>query len=168
MMKSLFRTVAAVVLVAGLAAMPAAVNAASLESEIELLRSDLKTEKMDLVKQVVHVEGAKADAFWPVYRKYQLELDALGDKRLALIKDYAANYTTMTDVKATELTKQALDLANQRIGLLKKYSKDFNKVLGPIDTARLLQLEHLVMALIDVQIGSELPLVEKATASGSQ
>lgn len=168
MRKPLFRALAAVVLVAGLAAVPVAVNAASLESEIELLRSDLKTEKMDLVKEVVHVDGAKADAFWPVYRKYQLELDALGDKRLALIKDYAANYTTMTDAKATELTKQALDLATQRIGLLKKYSKDFTKVLGPVDTARLLQLEHLVMALIDVQIGAELPLVEKATAGSGQ
>ncbi len=169
MKKSLFAMMAALVLAGALAVLPAAVNAASLESEIELLRSDLKTEKMDLVKQVVHVEGAKADAFWPVYRKYQLDLDALGDKRLAVIKDYAANYTTMTDAKATELTKKALDLASQRIGLLKKYSKDFNKVLGPVDTARLLQLEHLVMALVDVQIGSELPLVEKgAPAAGGQ
>lgn len=168
MMKSLFRTAAAVVLVGGLVALPAAVKAASLESEIELLRSDLKTGKMDLVKEVVHVEGAKADAFWPVYRKYQLELDALGDKRLAVIKDYAANYTSMTDAKASELTKQALDLASARINLLKKYSKDFNKVLGPVDTARLLQLEHLVMAMIDVQIGSELPLVEKGAPAAGQ
>ena len=165
MMKKVFPPLAALFLVCGLAAVPVTVHAASLESEIELLRADLKTEKMDLVKQVVKVEGAKADAFWPLYRKYQLELDAIGDKRLALIKDYAANYTAMTDEKATELVKQALDLQSQRTGLLKKYSKDFTKVLGAIDTARLLQLEYLVMALIDVQVGAELPLVTKPTAS---
>jgi uncharacterized protein (DUF39 family) len=165
MIKSLFRTLAALALVCGVAAIPVPVRASSIESEIELLRSDIKAEKVDLVKQVVKVEGARADAFWPVYRKYQLELDAIGDKRLALIKDYAANYTSMTDAKATDLVKQALDLQTQRTNLLKKYSKDFSKVLGAIDTARLLQLENLVMALIDVQIGAELPLVEKPTAS---
>jgi len=165
MIKKMLSPLAAMLLACGLAAVPVTVRAASLESEIELLRADLKTEKMDLVKQVVKVEGAKADAFWPLYRKYQLELDAIGDKRLALIKDYAANYTAMTDEKATELVKQALDLQSQRTGLLKKYSKDFTKVLGAIDTARLLQLEYLVMALIDVQVGAELPLVTKPTAS---
>jgi len=165
MIKKMLPPLAAVLLACGLAAMPVTACAASLESEIELLRTDLKTEKMDLVKQVVKVEGAKADAFWPLYRKYQLELDAIGDKRLALIKDYAANYTSMTDEKATTLVKQALDLQSERISLWKKYSKEFTKVLGAIDTARLLQLEHLVMALIDVQVGAELPLVTKPTAS---
>ena len=165
MIKNLFRTLAALALACGVAAIPAQVRASSIESEIELLRSDLKAEKVDLVKQVVKVEGARADAFWPVYRKYEGELSAVNDQRVALIKSYAEKWTTMTDAKASQLVKTALDLQSQRTALLKKYSKDFTKVLGAIDTARLLQLENLVMALTDVQIGSELPLVEKPTAS---
>ena len=164
MMKSLYRTVAAVVLAGGLVALPAAVKAASLESEIELLRSDLKAGKVDIVKDALHVSGAKADAFWPVYRKYQLDLDKIGDARLALIKDYAANYDKMTDDKAKTLVKSALDLQSKKIDLLKKYYKDFEKVLGPVEAARLVQVEHLMMALVDVKLGADLPLIEKTAA----
>ena len=165
MKKSLFAVLAATLLVCGLAAIPTGARAASVESEIELLRSDLKAGKVDLLKEVMKVDGAKADAFWPVYRKYQLELDAIGDKRLALIKDYAATYTNMTDQKATELVKGALDLQSARTGLMKKYYKDFTKVLGATDAAKLLQFEQIINSLVDVQIYSELPLIEKPTAS---
>jgi hypothetical protein len=164
MFKSVFRSLAAALLAGGLASIPA-VSAASIESEIELLRSDIKAEKVDLVKDLLKLDGAKADAFWPVYRKYQAELDVLGDKRLALIKDYAAHMDSLTDDKAKSLVNQALDLQSKRNDLLKKYYKNFDKVLGATDAAKLVQLEHLIMALVDVQVGANMPLVEKTAAS---
>jgi len=165
MMKSLVRTFAAALLAGVLASFPAIVSAGSLESEIELLRTDLKAGKVEVVKEALNVEGAKADAFWPVYRKYQLELDKIGDKRIAMIKDFAANYESMTDVKAKALVKQALDLQTQRTSLLRTYYPQFEKILGSIEAAKLVQVEHLIMALIDVQLASEMPLIEKPAAS---
>src|SRR5262245_45838814 len=158
-----FRSFAAVLLAGVFVSIPVIVSAAgSLESEIELLRSDLKAGKVEIVKEALpDLQGAKADAFWPVYRKYQLELDGITDKRLALIKDYGANFDKMTDDKAKDLVKHALDLQSQRTGLLKKYYKDFSKVLGATDAAKLVQVESLVMSLMDVQVGSELPLIQK-------
>jgi ribosomal protein L7/L12 len=158
MIRSGFRGVAAVMLVGAVASLPPAVRAASLESEIEMLRSDLKAEKVEIIKETVHVDGATADAFWPLYRRYQLELDQLTDKRLAMIKDYAANYDHLTNEKAKALVKQALDLQSQRVALFKKYYPQFEKVLGSIDAARLLQVEHLMMAMVDVQVGTNMPL----------
>ena len=161
MFKSIYRSLAIVLLAGGLASLPAVVSASSIESEIELLRTDLKADKVDIVKEALHLDAAKSDAFWPVYRKYQAELDALGDKRLALIKDYAANYDKLTDQKAKTIVKQALDLQTQRTKLLQKHYGNFEKVLGSIDAAKLVQVEHLVQALIDVQMAAEMPLIEK-------
>ena len=164
MRKTILRSLAALLAAAVLASLPVLAGAASLESEIELLRSDLKTGKVEVVKEALHLEGAKADAFWPVYRKYQLDLDKIGDKRIALIKDYAANFDKMTDEKAKLLVKQALDLQSQRTSLLKNYYGQFEKVLGSIDAAKLVQVEHLIMALVDVQLAAEMPLIEKTAA----
>jgi len=164
-MKKLVRTFLAALLAGALASLPTLASASSLESEIELLRSDLKAGKVDIVKNALNVEGAKADAFWPVYRKYQLDLDKIGDKRLALIKDFAAHYDSMTDAKAKALATQALDLQSQRTNLLKSYYPQFTKVLGAIDAAKLIQVEHLIMAAIDLQVASEMPLIEKPAAS---
>jgi len=164
-MKKLVRTFTAALLAGALASLPTLASAGSLESEIELLRSDLRTGKVEIVKQAVPVEGAKADAFWPLYRKYQLDLDKIGDKRVALIKDYAAHYDSMTEAKAKTLATQALDLQSQRTNLLKSYFPQFTKVLGAIDAAKLLQVEYLIMAAIDLQLASEMPLIEKPAAS---
>lgn len=161
MRKTVLRSLAAMLAAFVLASMPVLAGAGSLESEIELLRSDLKTGKVEVVKEALNLEGAKADAFWPVYRKYQLDLDKIGDKRIALIKDYAANFDSMTAEKAKTLVKQALDLQSQRTSLLKNYYGQFEKVLGSIEAAKLVQVEHLIMALVDVQLAAEMPLIEK-------
>lgn len=160
MRKTVLRSLAALLAAFVLASMPVLAGAGSLESEIELLRSDLKTGKVEVVKEALKLEGAKADAFWPVYRKYQLDLDKIGDKRIALIKDYAANFDSMTAEKAKSLVKQALDLQTQRTALLKNYYGQFEKVLGSIEAAKLVQVEHLIMALVDVQLAAEMPLIE--------
>jgi hypothetical protein len=162
MRKLVFRRFAGALLAGALVALPGIAAAAdSLESEIELLRSDIRTGKIDLVKNTLNVQGAKADAFWPVYREYQGELDKIGDKRLALIKDYAAHYDSMTDDKAKALANQALDLQSQRTSLLKKYYKKFDKVLGATDAAKLVQVESLVNSLMDVQVAASIPLIKK-------
>ena len=165
MTKTWMRALAGLVLAGALGATPVIAVADSIESEIELLRSDIKAEKVDIVKRAIDVQGAKADAFWPVYRQYQLDFDKIGDKRLTLIKDYAANYKSMTDEKAHTLATQALDLQAARTNLLKKYYKKFEKVLGATDAARLVQVEHLVNSLMDIQVAASLPLIEKPAAA---
>jgi len=165
MTKTWMRALAGLVIAGALGATPVIAAADSIESEIELLRTDIKAGKVDIVKRAIDVQGAKADAFWPVYRQYQLDLDKIGDKRLALIKDYAANYKSMTDEKAHTLTTQALDLQAARTELLKKYYKSFEKVLGATDAARLVQVEHLVNSLLDIQVAASIPLIEKPAAA---
>ena len=159
------RSLVALAIACAVVAIPVALHADSLESEIELLRSDLKAGKVDVVKQAIHVDGAKADAFWPVYRKYQADLDKIGDKRLAMIKDYGDNMDKMTDDKAKSLVKQALDLQSARTDVLKKCYGQFEKVLGATEAARLVQVEHLMMSLMDVQLQANLPLIEKPATS---
>ena len=165
MRKTWMRALAGLVLAAALGAVPVMAAADSIESEIELLRTDIKSSKVEIVKKAIDVQGAKADAFWPVYRQYQLDLDKIGDRRLAVIKDYAANYKTMTDEKARTLTTKALDLQVARVNLLKKYYKNFEKVLGATDAARLVQVEHLVNSLMDIQVAASIPLIEKPAAA---
>lgn len=135
--------------------------AQDMGSFIELLRSDVKTEKKAIITQTMDFSEAQAAAFWPVYRNYEFELDKLGDARVALIKDYAENYETMTDAKATELTDKSFKLREERLKLQKKYFKEFSKILSPIKAAKWAQVENQIGLLIDLQISSELPLVEK-------
>ena len=165
MFKPVFRILfAALIAFGAFGALPVIARAQNLDSEIELLRSDLKSGKVDMLGQIIHPDSAMANKFWPVYRKYQLDLDQIADKRVATIKDYAENYDKMTAEKAKSLVKQALDTQSARTALLKKYYPQFEKVLGSIDAAKVLQFESLVMNMVDLQIASQLPLIQKPTA----
>jgi len=76
-----------------------------------------------------------------------------------MIKQYAADYETMNDAKATALMNQALKLQEQRGALLKKYAGKVSKGVSPIIAARYVQVEAFVQSLVDVQVRSEVPLI---------
>jgi hypothetical protein len=132
----------------------------SQEAYIELLRSDVKTKKVAIITEVIQFTNEEANAFWPIYREYDLELAKIGDARIALIKDYAQHYETMTDEKAKELVQRALKLEGKRTKLKRKYFRRFDKALSSKTVAKFFQLENQINLLIDLQIASELPLIK--------
>ncbi len=127
---------------------------------IELLRQDLKTQKVAVITETMNFTEAESNAFWPVYREYDFEATKLADERLAIIKDYAQNFENMTDVKAKELIDRSMKNQENRLKLRKKYFKEFLKVLPAIKAARFAQVENQISLLLDLQIAAELPLIE--------
>jgi len=133
----------------------------NLESYIEVLRSDLRTQKSALITENMNFSEKEAAAFWPIYRKYEAELMKLNDQKVALIKNYADNFDTMSDAKAKELAEKALSQEDKRVQLKKKYLKEFSKALPAKTVLRFFQVDNRIDLLINVQIAAELPMVEK-------
>jgi hypothetical protein len=127
---------------------------------IELLRSDLKTQKVAVVTEAMDFTEAESNAFWPVYRDYDFDMSKLTDNFLAILKDYGDNFETMTDAKAKELMDRSMKHDEEVLKLRKKYFKEFQKVLPAIKAARFMQVDNQLRMLIRLQIASELPLVE--------
>ena len=144
-----------------LAIMTAGAALYAQESYLELLRSDIRTQKVALITDAMELTDAQSAVFWPIYRKYDSELTTLNDKRIAIIKDYAQNYDQMTPAKADELTKQTFAFFENRIKLQKKYTKEISKALSPVLSAKFMQIERAINTLLDLQIQSEIPLVKK-------
>jgi len=130
------------------------------EASLELQRIDLRKQKRTLIEKVVPMTEEQKNSFWPVYDKYEKQLVQVNDARLAMIKNYAANYETMTDEKAAELIMKALDFQEKRLAARKSYLGDLKNILPPKMVARLLQLENQTDLLIDLQIASEVPLMK--------
>lgn len=131
----------------------------NIRAYIELLRSDVKTKKTAVLVQLMQLTDEQAEMFWPIYRQYDVELQALNDQKIAGIQEYAKKYQTMTDEKADELAKLALALENKRTALKAKYYEMFREKLGGVIAARYLQIENQMLMVIDLQIASSLPIV---------
>jgi len=161
MLRRVWTPFAALLGAAGVAALLFPAGALAQEEWLELLRSDIKTQKVELLTAAMKFTPQEADIFWPIYRQYEVELSKNGDARIALIKDYAANYETMTDVKAKELTEQMFKVEDERTKLRKDYFKKVEKALNATEAARFIQVERQIGLLLDTQIAAEMPLVAK-------
>ena len=131
----------------------------NLREYILLLRKDVNKKKAELVGQVMQFDAEDAAKFWPIYRDYEAELNKLNDQRVANIQEYAQSYANMTDEKADDLIKNAMNFQKQRNELLAKYYEKVRQELGGITAARFMQVEHQLLLIIDLRIASALPVV---------
>ncbi len=139
---------------------PAFAQSGEMNDMIELLRSDVQTQKKAIITHAMNMTEDESEAFWPLYNDYQNELRKIGDERVALIKEYAANYDNMTDEMATSLVKRSLKTQQDRLALYKKYNGKIAKATSPKLAARWLQAENAINTMVDLQIAAELPLME--------
>jgi hypothetical protein len=132
----------------------------NIQSYIDLIRADVKTEKVQILGAMMQFTPDEASTFWPIYKSYDADLTKLGDRKIALIKEYADNYDSMTDEKADELVQKSFTLASDRNALLKKCYEQVKSKLGAKTAARFVQVEHQLVTIIDLQIASQLPAVQ--------
>jgi hypothetical protein len=146
---------------------PASPDASASEKNIEeyinLIRADVRQQKSEIMGAVMALSAEDAAKFWPIYSEYDAELTKLNDQRVANIKEYARTYDQMTDAKADELIRNAMAYQNQRSELLAKTYDRMKQAVGAVTAARFVQVEHQLLLIIDLQIASELPVVEQGS-----
>lgn len=131
----------------------------NIQEYIELIRSNVRQEKAQIMGSVMQLDATDAAKFWPLYNEYDIELAKLNKLRSDNIIDYSGNYETLTDAKADELMKKAIDYQKQRTDLLVKYYGRMKGSVGSLTAARFLQVENQLLLIIDLQIASNLPLM---------
>jgi len=132
----------------------------NLAAYAELLRSDVRAQKVAIITEVMNFTEAEDAVFWPIYREFDLEMAKLGDERVALIEEYARNYANLTDAVAEKLAAKSLDLESRRQVVKAKYFERIKTALPPRTALRFLQVEHQLLLLIDLQISASLPIVK--------
>ena len=128
-----------------------------ITSTIESLRADIRADRAKIITHVMQFSDKDAAAFWPVYRQYEADITKLNDQRVAIIKEYASSFASLTDQQASSLTSRALDFERQRVELDQKYFKNFSKVLPGVVVAKFFQLQHRLNLLGDLELAAHLP-----------
>jgi len=129
--------------------------------DVDLLRKDLRAKRKELTAANLKLTDAEGERFWPVYDQYIKELIAINDKKFALIQDYANNYRTMTNDQALLFIRQWLDFDIATTQLRQKYVPIVSKVLDGKKTATFFQLDRRIAMMIDLQVASQMPLVQQ-------
>jgi hypothetical protein len=140
-------------------AQPVSNNGASIDQEIAMLRSDLRSTRKQVVAANMKLSDTEAEKFWPTYDQYVAELVKINDAKYALMKEYVQS-GNMTEEQADTLSKRWLAVDESVVQLRLKYIPIFRKALSARGTAMFFQIDRRVQMMIDLQLASSLPLIE--------
>ena len=129
--------------------------------DLDLLRKDLRSKRKQLIAANLKLTDAEATKFWPVYDQYTTELIAINDKKFGLIQDYADNWGKLTNEQSLSFIRQWLDADIAIAQLRQKYVPIVSKVLDGRKSATFFQLDRRIAMMIEVQVSSQMPLVQE-------
>jgi len=130
-----------------------------LEPAIQMLRQEVGKDRRDLVKANMLLTNSEAARFWPIYDEYRAEMNKIGDKRVKLITDFAANRNSMSEDEGMRLLKERIDIEKEKNDLRGDYVKKFNKELSARTTARFFQIDQKLDAAVEAALAARIPLI---------
>jgi hypothetical protein len=139
-----------------------------MNAQIEAARKLLRTERRLVIATELVMTPAESKAFWPIYNEYAAEIQAVGDREVRIIKEYAENFDNISDEFAARALKEAMAVDSDRLKIRETYVKRFKKVLPIIKVVRFWQVEHKLDAVIDFQLAGQIPLMEESRGAISQ
>ena len=133
---------------------------AAADQDIQMLRENIQAQRKQITAANMPLTPDEATKFWPLYDQYRQEASQNGTERWALIKDYATNYSTMTDAQAQEYIRRSTAVDQQLLALRMKYVPVFEKVISPKKTALWYQIDRRIDLLINLQLSAVIPMVD--------
>jgi hypothetical protein len=134
---------------------------ANTRAYIELLRSDVRKSKSQIMSEVMRLDTDESQKFWPIYKEFETELTKIGNQTVAAVNTYVQNYGRMTDAMADRLANEVLSIEQQRNAIKKKYYERMKTSLGGITAMRFLQVENQLERLVDLQLAAQLPVASQ-------
>jgi hypothetical protein len=152
-----FIRIAALLLATALAAPAMAQN-----TNAEILLEKVKADKKLLIAKNMNLSEAEANAFWPIYEAYQRDLDQINVRLGRAITAYAEAYKKgpLPNDVAMQLLDEALSIEEAETQLKRSYVPKLNAALPGAKTARYLQIENKIRALVRMELADNIPLVE--------
>jgi uncharacterized membrane-anchored protein YhcB (DUF1043 family) len=133
-------------------------QATNANDDMEMLISQIQTDKRAVVLAAMDMTDAEVAAFTPIYDKYQADLKKQFERAVEMLNKFAANYGAMTDDAAKDIMKDWFKLRDERNATMKKYAKQMDRALPPTKVLQWVQIENKLNALLDVQAASVVPV----------
>jgi hypothetical protein len=155
------RICGAILCVVMLLEVPAIAQSQSSDTDWKILLDKVKADKKLVVASNMELTESEKMTFWPIYDAYQKDLQAINDRMIRTITEYANAYNnrSITDEQARKLTNDALAIEADEVKLRSSYAGKLNLVLPAKTVARYIQIESKIRAILRYDMASAIPLV---------
>jgi hypothetical protein len=111
----------------------------------------------------MELTDAESKGFWPLYDAYQKDLQQVNERILKTVSEYAEAYNqgkgTISNDTAKKLLNEVISIEEQEVKLKRANADKIGKVLSASKTARYIQIENKIRAIIKFELAQQIPLV---------
>jgi hypothetical protein len=127
-------------------------------SDIALTRASIQLRRQAIITSVMDLSEKEAEAFWPLYRDYRMEMAKVGDRVSTLLVQYSEQYDALTDAQAVKLMNDWLDIEKAKTSVKSKFVSRFRKILPARKVMRFFQADNKLDAMLNAQLAAIVPL----------
>ena len=131
-----------------------------LQLDINIQRKVINDQRNTALAYNMSFTQMEKEKFWPVYREYREAMGSVGDKRVAVIVEYAEYMDSMSQARAKQLLDRSFTVQKESIKIKERYVRKFRKFLPDTKVVRLMQVENRMDSMIDLKLAEGIPLME--------
>ncbi len=152
----------AVFAMALLAASPGwAQDKASDVTDMQALQAAVRADKRGYVASVLALSDAEAAKFWPIYDKYQSQLDVANRRRTVALLGVEGRASDISDLYARSVVKELFAADDVELKARRTLRDRVMKALPTRKAIRYLQLESKIRAAQDYDLATTIPLLKQ-------
>ena len=130
----------------------------SPDKDVQLLKSNIRSQKKQIVAANMDLSDAEAEKFWPLYNRYAEDVAKIYDTKIALFQQYLENYDSMSGDQAESYLRRRAAVEEDMMQVRLKYLPEFRKVLTGRETALFYQIDWRLDLIINLQL-AQAPMV---------
>jgi hypothetical protein len=132
----------------------------SPDKDIQLLKSNIRSQKKQIVAANMDLSDTEAEKFWPVYDRYAADLAKIYDTKIGLFQEYLESYDSMSGEEAESYLRRRAAVEEDVMQLRLKYLPEFRKVLSGREAALLYQIDWRLDLMINLQL-AQAPMINQ-------
>lgn len=132
----------------------------SPDQDIQLLKSNIRSQKKQIVAANMDLTDAQAEKFWPVYDRYAGDLAKIYDTKIALFQEYLQSYDSMSGEDAESYLRRRAAVEEDVMQLRLKYLPEFRKVLTGREAALFYQIDWRLDLIVNLQL-AQAPMINQ-------
>jgi hypothetical protein len=133
------------------------------DQDIQMLRENIRAKRKQIVAANISLTTDEAKRFWPLFDQYTAEVRKINDKRWTMMKEYAANYSHLTNEQAKDHMHKSAAVDGELIALRNKYIPEFEKRVAPKKVVQFYQIDRRLDLLMNLELMSLIPVVDPGT-----
>jgi Spy/CpxP family protein refolding chaperone len=127
---------------------------------LEQFRTDLQAKSADIMAKGLTLTADQATKFWPLFKEFQKEQDAIAEGQAKATQQFAKTYNTLSDADALAYITALLERDGKMHDLRIKWLKKFQEVVPGKVAARAIHIDRRLGQVTQVRVSSQIPLIQ--------